>query len=60
VAGFQKVSFDVANQKRAMAVRHRASQTYLKYSAEYRLAESAKKWLPLANSKLETISNGKK
>src|SRR5262249_37061712 len=43
LAGFEEMSFDVADKKAAMVVsRHRVSQTYLKFSVGYGLAESKK------------------
>ena len=43
LACFEEVSFDVADKKCAMAVRHRISQPYLKFSVEYWRAESEKR-----------------
>src|SRR5262249_18331510 len=47
LACFEKMSFDVADEKAPMMVsRHRVSQIYLKFSVGYGLAESEKTRLP--------------
>ena len=43
LTGFEEVSFDVADEKCAMAIRHGVSETYSKFSVEYRLEESEKR-----------------
>src|SRR5215470_11278600 len=51
LAGFEEMSFDVSDEKAAMVVSiHRFSQTYLKFSVGYGLAESKKTRLPQSMS----------
>src|SRR5262245_62346441 len=51
LAGFEEMSFDVSDEKAPMMVsRHRVSQTYLKFSVGYWLAESEKRRLPQSMS----------